>query len=94
MTYQQDNSGQDFSGSDNYSHGGGRGGFRGRRGGGNRFGGGFNRGPKPKIDVSALGIKCADCGVDIKELPFEPDPNRINTIRCIDCLRKNRPPRY
>lgn len=77
---------------DNNNSGGG---FRGPRGG-NRFGGGggFNRGPKQMFDVTELGIKCADCGADIKELPFQPDPNRVNTIKCRDCLRKSRPPRY
>ncbi|MFH1111487.1 MAG: DNA-directed RNA polymerase [Patescibacteria group bacterium] len=90
MTYQQDNSGSNnFSGSDNQSRGGDRGGFRGGRGGG------FNRGgPREMIDVTAMGIKCADCGVDITQLPFQPDPARLNTIRCRDCLRKSRPSRY
>jgi CxxC-x17-CxxC domain-containing protein len=86
MYYQHDNN--NFSNSDvgNRRSGGGF-----RRGGG---GGGFNRAPRQMVDVSSMGIKCADCGVEIKELPFQPDPNRLNTIRCRDCLRKNRPPRY
>ncbi|MFA4937003.1 MAG: hypothetical protein WC575_01755 [Patescibacteria group bacterium] len=88
MTYQQDNN---FSRSDNQGsdRGGSRGGFR-----GSRSGGGFNQGPREMIDVSAMGIKCADCGVEITQLPFQPDPARLNTIRCRDCLRKNRPSRY
>lgn len=86
MYYQDDNN--NFSNSDGGNRRSG-GGFR--RGGG---GGGFNRAPRQMVDVSSMGIKCADCGVEIKELPFQPDPNRLNTIRCRDCLRKNRPPRY
>lgn len=68
------------------------GGFRGGNRGG--FGGGFNRAPRQLIDVSALNIKCADCGAAVAQLPFQPDPARLNTIRCRDCLRKSRPPRY
>ena len=40
------------------------------------------------IDVSEKEIKCADCGKDIKELPFQPDPDR--KIYCRDCYSKNR----
>lgn len=87
MTYQDnDNQGGSWSGND---QGGSRGGFRGRSGGG----GGFNRAPRQMVDVSAMGIKCATCGNEIKELPFQPDPARLNSILCRDCLRKNRPPR-
>ncbi|MBI5465803.1 MAG: hypothetical protein HY974_00770 [Candidatus Kerfeldbacteria bacterium] len=78
MTYQQDD-----------SQGGSRGGYSGG------FRGGFhNRPPRQMVDVSAMNIKCADCGAAITELPFQPDPNRLNTLRCRDCLRKSRPPRY
>lgn len=79
MTYQQDD-----------SQGGG---FRGGNSGGRGFGG-YNRAPRPMVDVSALNIKCADCGAAVTQLPFQPDPARLNTIRCRDCLRKSRPPRY
>ena len=40
------------------------------------------------LDVSDQEIKCADCGKDIKELPFKPDPSR--KIYCQDCYRKFR----
>lgn len=40
------------------------------------------------VDVSDKDIKCAECGTEIKELPFEPDPSR--KIYCRDCHRKNR----
>jgi len=47
-----------------------------------------DRPERKMIDVSDKGIKCAECGADIKELPFEPDPNR--KIYCKECYRKNR----
>lgn len=37
--------------------------------------------------------KCAECGKEIKELPFEPDPNRLGELKCRDCHRKSRPQR-
>ena len=42
------------------------------------------------FDVSAMNIKCSDCGTPITELPFNPDPARTNTIRCQECMRKYR----
>ncbi len=45
-------------------------------------------GPRQLIDVSALGLKCCDCGIDIKELPFEPKADK--PVRCRDCNRKFR----
>jgi len=60
----------------------------------NPQGGNFKR---EMIDVSGMNIKCKDCGAAITELPFTPDPNRIDSIRCRDCLRKfreSRPRRY
>lgn len=53
------------------------------------FGGDFNRPQRQMYDVSALNIKCCDCGVEIKELPFNPDPNKpLDRIRCPECQRK------
>ncbi len=54
-----------------------------QRGGG---GGGFS--PRPMIDVSSMGLKCASCGVDITELPFQPSPDR--PVYCRDCNRNRR----
>ena len=34
--------------------------------------------------------KCAGCGGDITELPFEPDPARADQLKCRDCFRKHR----
>ncbi len=75
-----------------YQDGNNGGGYQGGNRGG--FGGGFSRPPRQLIDVTAMNIKCADCGAAITQLPFQPDPARLNTIRCRDCLRKSRPARY
>lgn len=54
-------------------------------------GGGFNRPPRQMYDVSNMNIKCADCGIEIKELPFQPDPSKpTDRIRCVECQRKFR----
>lgn len=63
----------------------------------------MNQGFQPRQihDVSSLNIKCANCGADVKELPFEPklrDDNTYGKIYCQDCNRKrhrrfNRGPR-
>jgi len=52
----------------------------------NRDGGNFT--PRPKVQGN---WKCSDCGKEITELPFEPLPDR--PIYCLDCYRKNKPPR-
>jgi CxxC-x17-CxxC domain-containing protein len=49
--------------------------------------GGFRSAPK-LVDVSAMGLKCADCGADITELPFEPHADR--PVYCRDCNRNRR----
>ena len=36
--------------------------------------------------------KCADCGKEITELPFEPSPDR--PIHCRDCWSKKRTQRF
>ncbi|RJQ35429.1 hypothetical protein C4566_00720 [Candidatus Parcubacteria bacterium] len=35
--------------------------------------------------------ECSECGVEITQLPFEPDGDR--PIFCRDCYRKKRPPK-
>ena len=37
--------------------------------------------------------KCSECGADITELPFQPDPSREGELKCRDCHRKGRPER-
>ena len=32
--------------------------------------------------------KCGSCGAAITELPFEPDPARVEGLRCFDCHKK------
>jgi len=34
--------------------------------------------------------KCSKCGAEITELPFEPDPGRIDQLLCRDCHRAKR----
>jgi CxxC-x17-CxxC domain-containing protein len=31
--------------------------------------------------------KCSKCGGPITQLPFEPDPNRLDRLMCLDCYR-------
>jgi CxxC-x17-CxxC domain-containing protein len=40
------------------------------------------------VDVSSMGLSCADCGVAVTELPFQPSPDR--PVLCRDCNRKRR----
>ena len=34
---------------------------------------------------------CSKCGATITELPFEPDPARLDRLECRDCHRKRQP---
>jgi len=34
--------------------------------------------------------KCSMCGADITELPFNPDPSRLDQLKCRDCHRKSK----
>ncbi len=47
--------------------------------------GGFNDRPKFKGDWA-----CSKCGAKITELPFEPDPARMDRLLCADCWKANR----
>jgi len=33
---------------------------------------------------------CGSCGGSINELPFEPDPARVGSLKCRDCHSKSR----
>ena len=33
---------------------------------------------------------CGKCSAEIKELPFEPDPSRLDQLLCRDCHRQRR----
>jgi len=50
-----------------------------------QFGG---RPQRQMFDVSSLALKCAQCGKDILELPFQPTPDR--PVYCFDCNKKRR----
>lgn len=54
---------------------------------GSRFGN-DSRPPRQMHDVTAMGLKCAECSVDITELPFEPRGDR--DVYCRDCNRNRR----
>lgn len=52
-----------------------------------------NRPQRQMFDVTDLGLKCAECSVDIKELPFQPtkkDDDTYGRIYCQECNRKRR----
>lgn len=51
-------------------------------------GGGFGGPKKELIDVSAMGLKCAECGAAIDKLPFQPSADR--PVYCQDCNRNRR----
>lgn len=50
----------------------------------NERGGGFER----KMHKGEW--TCSNCGNAINELPFEPDPARLNQLLCRDCHRQKR----
>ncbi|MEK9179793.1 MAG: hypothetical protein AAB897_00035 [Patescibacteria group bacterium] len=37
--------------------------------------------------------KCGTCQAPITKLPFEPNPSRLDSLKCIDCWKKSRPQR-
>jgi CxxC-x17-CxxC domain-containing protein len=54
-----------------------------------------SNGPAKMYDVSHLGLKCAECGADIAQLPFEPSGDK--PVYCRECNRKRKQnfrPRY
>lgn len=50
------------------------------------------RGDFPPRKMYQGNWKCADCGAEITELPFEPAPDR--PIYCRECWRKRRAQRF
>ncbi|MCP6720285.1 MAG: hypothetical protein KJI72_03155 [Patescibacteria group bacterium] len=34
--------------------------------------------------------KCSKCSKEITSLPFDPDPNRLDQLKCYDCHRESR----
>jgi len=51
-----------------------------------------SRGDFPPRKMFKGDWKCADCGKEIPELPFEPSPDR--PIYCRDCWAKRRAQRF
>jgi hypothetical protein len=52
-----------------------------------------NRPQRQLFDVSDLGLTCAECGAEIKELPFQPtkrDDGTFGRIYCQECNRARR----
>ncbi len=51
--------------------------------------------PKPQLmDISALGLKCSECGTPIDKLPFQPNQREDGSygkLYCYDCNKKRRP---
>ena len=49
------------------------------------FNDGGSRPPRQMFDVTSLGLKCAECGADITELPFQPSGDK--PVYCRECNR-------
>lgn len=49
---------------------------------------GFSNQPRQMFNVSAMGLKCAECGIDITELPFQPSLDR--PVYCQECNRNRK----
>lgn len=45
---------------------------------------------KKMFDVSKYNIKCKECKVDVKELPFMPKEDRLDNIYCRECNFKRK----
>ncbi len=45
----------------------------------------FNQAPRKMFQGD---WKCSKCGAAITELPFEPDPSRLDQLLCRDCHRE------
>ena len=55
--------------------------------------GGFQRRDNFERKMYQGNWTCAKCGGAITELPFDPDPSRLDQLQCRECHMKNRPPR-
>lgn len=52
------------------------------------------RDDRPPRDMVKGDWKCSGCGAAITELPFQPDPSRLDQLKCKDCHRASRGDRY
>ena len=49
-----------------------------------------NRGGSFQREMFKGEWKCSKCGAAITELPFKPDPERLDQLLCRDCHREKR----
>lgn len=49
-----------------------------------------NRPPRQMVDISSLGITCAECGAAITQLPFEPTKKEDGTFGKLYCFECNK----
>lgn len=47
-----------------------------------------NPSPRPMVKGN---WKCAECGKEITQLPFQPQEDRLGSLKCLDCHRASRP---
>jgi len=47
----------------------------------------FNNGERPKHEGN---WKCGKCGRAITSLPFKPNPERLDQLKCLDCFKAER----
>ncbi|MEK7453025.1 MAG: hypothetical protein AAB614_02210, partial [Patescibacteria group bacterium] len=56
----------------------------------NRGGERRDRGFQGQREMHKGNWNCSKCGTEITELPFEPDPSRVDQLKCRDCHRQGR----
>lgn len=61
--------------------------FSKNKGGDRRGSGSRDRGPRQMFSGD---WSCASCGKAITELPFQPDPARVDSLKCRDCHSQDR----
>lgn len=49
-----------------------------------------NDGDRPQRQMFQGNWTCSDCGTKITELPFQPDADRVDQLKCRDCHSKGR----
>jgi CxxC-x17-CxxC domain-containing protein len=52
---------------------------------------GGNRGGGAPRQMHQGSWTCSKCGGEITELPFEPDPDRLDSLQCRECHKQSRP---
>lgn len=49
-----------------------------------------NRGQRPMVQGNWT---CGSCGAEITQLPFQPSEDRLDSLKCRDCFKKDHPQR-